>query len=59
MVSSNSNVKMTFIIGGQEYDHINIFLPVISQYHELKIKLIFTEPKIEDKISILYKLFIK
>ena len=55
IVSSNNNVKMKFIIGGEEYDHINTFLSVVSQYHEFKIKLIFTEPKVEDKISICYR----
>ena len=46
---------MKFIIGGEEYDHINTFLSVVSQYHELNIKLLFTEPKVEDKISICYR----
>ena len=55
IVSSNNNVKMKFIIGGDEYDHINTFLSVVSQYHEFKIKLIITEPKVEDKISICYR----
>ena len=55
IVSSNNNVKMKFIIGGKEYDHINTFLSVVSQYHEFKIKLIITEPKIDDKISICYR----
>ena len=55
IVSSNNNIKMTFIIGGEEYDHINTFLSVVSQYHEFKIKLIITEPKIDDKISICYR----
>ena len=55
IVSSNNNVKMKFIIGGDEYDHINTFLSVVSQYHEFKIKLIITEPKIDDKISICYR----
>ena len=55
IVSSNNNVKMKFIIGGDEYDHINTFLSVVSQYHEFKIKLLFTEPKIDDKISICYR----
>ena len=54
IVSSNKCVNMTFIIGGVEYDNINTFLSVIAQYHEFKIKLIFTEPKVEDKISICY-----
>ena len=55
IVSSNgNNVKMKFIIGGEEYDNINTFLSVVSQYHEFKIKLLFTEPKVEDKISICY-----
>ena len=55
IVSSNNNVKMKFIIGRDEYDHINTFLSVVSQYHEFKIKLLFTEPKIDDKISICYR----
>ena len=55
IVSSNNNVKMKFIIGGDEYDHINTFLSVVSQYHEFKIKLLITEPKLEDKISIWYR----
>ena len=55
IVSSNNNVKMKFIIGGEEYDHINTFLSVVSQYHEFKIKLLFTEPKVDDKISICYR----
>uniref|UniRef100_A0A6C0B9K9 Uncharacterized protein n=1 Tax=viral metagenome TaxID=1070528 RepID=A0A6C0B9K9_9ZZZZ len=46
---------MTFIIGGEEYDIINTFIMALSQYHEFKIKLIFTESKVEDKISICYK----
>ena len=37
------------------YDHINTFLSVVSQYHEFKIKLLCTEPKIDDKISIFYR----
>ena len=55
IVSSNNNVIMKFIIGGEKYDNINTFLSVVSQYHEFKIKLIFTEPKVEDKISICYR----
>ena len=55
IVSSNNNVKMKFIIGGEEYEHINTFLSVVAQYHEFKIKLIITEPKIDDKISICYR----
>jgi hypothetical protein len=55
IVSSNSNVKMTFIIGGEEYEHINTFISVIAQYQEFKIKLILTEPKVEDKISICFR----
>ena len=55
IVSSNNNVKMKFIIGEEEYDHINTFLSVVSQYQEFKIKLLFTEPKIDDKISICYR----
>ena len=55
IVSSNSNVKMTFIIGGEEYEHINTFISVLAQYQEFKIKLIITEPKVEDKISICYR----
>ena len=55
IVSSNgNNVKMKFIIGGEEYDHINTFLSVVSQYHEFKIKLFVTEPKVGDEISICY-----
>jgi|688.fasta_scaffold556814_2 hypothetical protein len=54
IVSSNKNVKMTFIIGGEEYEHIDKFLSVVSQYHAFKIKLLFTEPKVEDKISLIY-----
>ena len=46
---------MTFIICGEEYDNINTFLSVAAQYHEFKIKLIITEPKIDDKISICYR----
>ena len=55
IVSSNNNVKMKFIIGEEEYDHINTFLSVVAQYQEFKIKLLFTEPKVEDKISIYYR----
>ena len=55
IVSSNNNVKMKFIIGEEEYDHINTFLSVVAQYQEFKIKLLFTEPKIDDKISICYR----
>jgi len=55
IISSNSNVKMTYIIGGMEYDKINTFLSVAAQYHEIKLKLIFTDPKVEDKISICYR----
>ena len=54
IVSSNSNVKMTFIIGGEEYNHINTFLSVVSHYTKVRIKLLFTEPKVGDKISICY-----
>jgi len=46
---------MTFIIGGEEYYKINTFLSVASQYHDFKIKLYFTKPKVEDKISICYR----
>ena len=46
---------MTFIIGGEEYDNINTFLSVVSPYHEFKIKLLITEPKLEDNISIWYR----
>ena len=55
IVSSNNCVKMTFIIGGEEYDNINTFLSVVSPYQEFKIKLLITEPKLEDKISIWYR----
>jgi hypothetical protein len=55
IVSSNNNVKMKFIIGEEEYDHINTFLSVVAQYQEFKIKLLFTKPKIDDKISIYYR----
>jgi len=55
IISSNSNVKMIYIIGGMEYDKINTFLSVAAQYHEFKLKLIFTDPKVEDKISICYR----
>ena len=55
IISSNSNVKMTYIIGGMEYDKINTFLSIAAQYHEFKLKLIFTDPKVEDKISICYR----
>jgi hypothetical protein len=55
IISSNSNVKMTYIIGGMEYDKINTFLSVAAQYHEFKLKLIFTDPKVDDKISICYR----
>jgi len=55
IVSSNNNVKMKFIIGEEEYDHINTFLSVVAQYQEFKIKLIITKPKIDDKISICYR----
>jgi hypothetical protein len=48
---------MTFIIGGIEYDNINTFLTVVAQYHEFKLKLIFTDPKVEDKITISYTHF--
>jgi hypothetical protein len=55
IISCNSEVKMTFIIGGEEYDKINTFLSVVSQYHDLRLKLYFTKPKVEDKISICYR----
>ena len=55
IVSSNNSVKMTFNIGGEEYDNINTFLSVAAQYHEFKLKLIFTDPKVDDKISIWYR----
>ena len=55
IVSSNNNVKMKFIIGGEEYDNINTFLSVVSQYHTFKIKLLITDPKVDDKISICYR----
>jgi hypothetical protein len=55
IVSSNNSVKMTFNIGGEEYDNINTFLSVVSPYHEFKIKLLITEPKVEDKISICFR----
>jgi len=43
------NVKMTYIIGSVEYDNINTFLNIVSQYHKFKIKFIVTEPKVKDK----------
>ena len=46
---------MTYIIGGMEYDKINTFLSVAAQYHEFKLKLIFTDPKVDDEISICYR----
>jgi hypothetical protein len=55
IISFNSNVKMTYIIGGMEYDKINTFLSIAAPYHEFKLKLIFTDPKVEDKISICYR----
>ena len=56
IISSNDNIKMTFIIGGEEYDYINTFIPILSQYHEFKLKFIFSEkPTMDDKISIYYK----
>jgi len=55
IISSDSNVKMTFIIGGREYEKINKFLSVAAQYHDIKLKLIFTDPKVEDKIFICYR----
>jgi hypothetical protein len=39
----------------EEYDRINTFLSVVAQYQEFKIKLLFTKPKIDDKISICYR----
>jgi hypothetical protein len=55
IISNNSEVKMTFIIGGEEYDKINTFLSIASQYHYFRIKLYFSKPKVEDKISICYR----
>ena len=40
---------MTYIIGSVEYDNINTFLNIVSQYHKFKIKFIVTEPKVKDK----------
>jgi hypothetical protein len=40
---------MTYIIGSVEYDNINTFLSIVSQYHKFKIKFIITEPKVKDK----------
>jgi hypothetical protein len=55
IVSSNSNVKMKFIIGDDEYENINTFLCVLAYRSAFKIKLIITEPKFDDKISICYR----
>ena len=53
IISSNDNIKMTFIIGGEEYDYINTFISMLSQYHEFKLKFIFSEkPTIDDKMNI-------
>jgi len=54
IVSSDDNIKIKFIIGGIEYDNINIFIRVLAQYHEFKVKLIFTDPKVDSKIRICY-----
>jgi hypothetical protein len=58
IISSNNNVKMKFIIGGEEYDIINTFIMALSQYHDFKLKLIITDPKVDDTISICYKTYI-
>ncbi len=52
--SSIDNVKIKFIIDGKEYDCIDAFINILASYQEFKLKLIFSEPKI-DKISICYK----
>ena len=55
-VSTDKNIKMTFIIGDNEYDNINTFIYVSSMYNEIKLKFIFTEkPNLDDKIYISYK----
>ena len=58
VVSSNNNFRFVFIIGGEEYNNINIFISMAAMYHEFKIKFIFTEPTIDDTISICYKNYI-
>ena len=55
-VASNKNIKMIFIIGGYEYDNINTFISILSQYNEFKLKFIFTEkPNINDEICLYYR----
>ena len=55
-IVSPDNVKVKYIIGGYEYDHINTFLSVSARYHEFHFKLIFTtEPKFRDEITICYR----
>ena len=49
---------MTYIIGGKEYDNIKTFLSCAAQYHEFKLKFIFTDPKVDDKIAICYRNFL-
>ena len=47
---------MIFIIGGYEYDNINTFISILSQYNEFKLKFIFTEkPNINDEICLYYR----
>ena len=58
IISLNSNVKIIYIIGGEEYDNIKTFLSYAAQYHEFKLKFIFTDPKEDDKITICYRNFL-
>jgi len=43
IILSNENIKMTFITGDEAYDYINTFIPILSQYHEFKLKFILSE----------------
>jgi hypothetical protein len=59
--SLNKNARMSLIIGDNEYDYnkIDPFIIVSSQYNEFKFKITFNEkPNINDKIKISYRCYI-
>ena len=59
--SLNQNARMSLIIGGNEYDYnkIDPFIIVSSQYHEFKFRITFNEePNSNDKIKISYRCYL-
>ena len=59
--SSNENARMSLFIGGNEYDYnkIDPFIIVSSQYHEFKFRITFNEkPNADDEIKISYRCYL-